>query len=97
MMNNYEIGILLFEIQEELEKHLENEIDYLNKEETLLESKTIDHLKGATKVNYQAKRRNYSKGITDSIEIIERKRRELFSKEMENKKWKKNTWNLFAS
>ena len=27
----------------------------------------------------------YSKGITDSIEIIERKRRELFSKEMENK------------
>lgn len=85
-MTNYEMGILLFELEEILNKHKEEELDYLNKEEKLLESKTIEHLKGSTKINYQEKKRNYSKGIEDSIAIIEQKRRELFSKEMEKLK-----------
>ena len=89
-MNDYKIGMFLSELQEELEKHKEKELEYLKKESELLESKTLDHLKGAIKVNYQEKQRTYSKGIEDSISIIEKKRREFFSKEMEKKDEKKN-------
>ena len=85
MMNNYEIGILLFELQQELKKQKEKEIDYLQKESKLIESKSVDFVKGATEVNYKNKIEEYSKGIEDSIAILEKKRRELFSKEMETK------------
>ena len=84
-MNNYEIGILLFELQQELKKQKEKEIDYLQKESKLIESKSVDFVKGATEVNYKNKIEEYSKGIEDSIAILEKKRRELFSKEMETK------------
>ena len=82
-MTDYEIGVLLFELEEQITKTKQEEIDYLQKESKLLQSKTIDHLRGTTEVNYKNKIENYSKGIEDSIAIIEQKRRELFSKEME--------------
>lgn len=82
-MTNYEIGVLLFELEEQIRKQQENEIDYLRKESELIQSKTLPDLKGATEGNYKQKQQDYSKGIEDSISIIEAKRRELFSKEME--------------
>jgi hypothetical protein len=85
MMNNYEIGILLFEIQQEIKKQKDKEIDYLQKESKLIESKSVDFVKGATETNYKNKIEEYSKGIEDSLSIIEQKRRELFSKELKRK------------
>lgn len=77
-MNNYEIGILLFEIQQEIKKQRNKEIDYLQKESKLIESKSVDFVKGATETNYKNKIEEYSKGIEDSLSIIEQKRRDLF-------------------
>lgn len=85
-MKNYEIGILLFEIQQKIKKQRDKEIDYLKKESEVIQNHSVDFTKEATFTHYQQKIEEYSKGIEDSLRIIEEKRRELLSKEMETTK-----------